>query len=90
MVNQHWWTTSFIKQFSIKLTEDRANKITNEQAKDIHERDKSHIVDSYQAACDLVNEYNWEEIQCVKDEKIRTIEDIHEEIYKIVKSQITV
>ena len=77
-------------EYSIKLTEDRANKITNEQAKDIHERDKSHIVDSYQAACDLVEEYNWEEIQCVKDEKIRTIEDIHEEIYKIVKSQITV
>ena len=72
--------------YAMKLMENRENKFTHEQEKDIHERDKSHIIDAYNAACDLVDKYNWYEVKCVKNEKIRTIEDIHEEIYaEIVK-----
>ena len=29
--------------------------------------------------------YGWNVIQCVKDDKMRSIEDIHEEIYALVK-----
>lgn len=68
--------------YAMKLMENRENKFTHQQAKDIHERDKNHIVDSYNAACDLVEKYNWYEVKCVKEDKIRTIEDIHEEIYR--------
>ena len=68
--------------FAIKLMENRENKFTHEQTKDIHERDKNHIIDAYNAACDLVDKYNWYEVKCVKNEEIRTVEDIHEEIYK--------
>lgn len=71
-------------EFALKLMEDRENKITHEQKKDIHERDKSHIVDAYNAACDLVKDYGWFEIKCVKNNEIRTIDDIHEEIFNIV------
>ena len=56
------------------------------QKKDIHESDKNHLIDAYSAACDVAKEYNWYEIKCVKDNKIRTIEDIHEEIYNEIKS----
>ena len=36
----------------------------------------------------LVEKYNWCEIKCVKDGKIRTIEDISEEVYDKIKGLI--
>ena len=73
---------------SIELMKDRENKITHESKKDIHERDKNHLKDAYNAACDVAKDYNWYEIHCVKDNQIRTIEDIHEEIYTEIKKYI--
>lgn len=75
-------------EYALKLMENRKNKFTNESKKDIHEKDKNHIIDSYNSACELVEKYNWYEVKCVKDEKIRTIEDIHEEIYEEIKKYI--
>ena len=66
---------------SLELIKDRENKFTHDNKKDIHESNKDHLIDSYNAACDVAKDYNWFEIKCVKDGKIRTIEDIHEEIY---------
>ena len=66
------------------LMKDRANKFSHETTKDIHERNPKHIEESYNAACSLIDKYNWYEVKCVKDGKIRTIEDIHEEIYNEV------
>ena len=67
---------------------DRENKFTHGTQKDIHERDSSHLIDSYNAACSLVDKYNWYEVKCVKDNQIRSIEDIHEEIYNEVEKYI--
>ena len=72
-------------EYALKLMKNRENKFTHEQKKDIHESDTSHLIDSYNAACSLVEKYDWCEIKCVKDETIRTIEDIHEEIYEEVR-----
>lgn len=73
-------------EYAIKLIENRENKITHEQQKDIHERDANHLKDAYEAACSLVDKYDWYEVKCVKDGNIRSIEDIHEEIYnEIIK-----
>lgn len=73
---------------SIELMKERENKFTHNDKKDIHESDKNHLVDAYKAACDVSKDYNWFEIKCVKDNKIKTIEDIHEEIYKEIKRHI--
>ena len=73
---------------SLELIQNRDNKFTHNTKKDIHERDKSHLIDSYNAACEVAKEYNWYEIKCIKDNNLRTIEDIHEEIYKEVKKHI--
>ena len=73
---------------SIELMENRENKFTHENKKDIHERDKNHLKDAYNAACYVAKKYNWYEVKCVKDDKIRTIEDIHEEIYNEIKKHI--
>ena len=73
---------------SIELMENRENKFTHNTKKDIHESDKNHLKDAYLAACEVAKKYNWYEIKCVKDDKIRTIEDIHEEIYNEIKRNI--
>lgn len=75
--------------YALKLIENRENKFTHAAQKDIHERDKSHIVDSYETACSLVNDYDWYEVKCVKnDSSIRTVDEIHNEIYEEVKKYL--
>ena len=75
-------------EYAIKLMENRKNKITKEEKKDIHERSPEHLKDAYEEACKLSKKYNWKEIKCVKEGKIRRIEDIHEEIYQELKNKI--
>ena len=71
--------------YAIKLIKDRENKFTHQSQKDIHEKDENHLLNSYNAACSLVNAYDWHEVKCVKNDEIRTIDDIHEEIYQEIK-----
>ena len=71
-----------------ELMKNRENKFTHDAVKDIHERNQTHLTDAYNAACSLVDMYDWCEIKCVKEEKLRTREDIHEEIFEIVNNEI--
>lgn len=73
---------------SFELMKDRENKFTHEAQKDIHERDEKHIIDSFNAACDVAKKYNWYTVDCTKNNEIRTIDDIHEEIYEEIKKYI--
>ena len=74
---------------SLELMKNRENKFTHSEKKDIHERDKNHLIDAYHAACYVAKKYNWYEIKCVnKNDEIRTIEDIHEEIYNEIEKHI--
>jgi dTMP kinase len=74
---------------SMKLMEKRENKFSHTQEKDIHERNPKYLEDSYKAACSLVPKYDWNEIKCVdENEKIKTIDEIHEEIYEVVKKEL--
>ncbi len=75
-------------EYAFKLMEKRKNKFTHEEQKDIHERDKSHIIDSYNAACEVADKYNWIKINCINENKIRTIDEIHEDIYKEIWKEI--
>ena len=74
--------------YTEKLIQDRENKITHEKQKDIIEKNKQNTIDAYNNALELLKKYNWYEIKCVKDDKIRTIEDINGEIYELVKKKI--
>lgn len=75
-------------EYSAKLMKNRENKITHEAKKDIHEKDQVYLTQAYNAACELSKEYNWYEIKCVKAGKIRTIQDINDEIFTEVKKHI--
>ena len=73
---------------ALELIRDRENKFTHQTKKDIHERDKDHIVNSFNAACDVSSKYDWYTVECVKNGNIRTIEDIGEEIYTEIKKHL--
>ena len=70
--------------FGAELMRERENKFSGESQKDIHERNKEYLKESYDNACFVAEKYNWQRISCVKDEKIRTIEEINEEIFNNV------
>lgn len=72
-------------EYAQKLMENRENKITHEEKKDIHESNKTHLQDAYNEACKLVKKYNWCEVKCFEQDRIRKIDEIHEEIFENIK-----
>lgn len=68
-----------------ELMAQRKNKITGEDIKDIHEKDISYLKKSYENACNIAKKYNWLEIKCVENGRLKTIDEIGEEIFSIVK-----
>lgn len=75
-------------EYSVKLIQNRNNKITGKIEKDIHERDAAYLKQSYQAALWLSEKYGWYRVRCVEEEHIRSVEDIHNEIFSIVSRYI--
>ncbi|ATW26459.1 dTMP kinase [Candidatus Formimonas warabiya] len=68
-------------EFSCKLMAERDNKFNGTKEKDIHERNKEYLARSYENARYIAQKYGWMIIHCVKGGSLRTIEEIHEEIY---------
>lgn len=67
------------------LMEERKNKITGDEKKDIHELNEEYLKKSYDNACSISKKYSWTEIECVEADKIKTIEQINDEIFEKVK-----
>lgn len=74
--------------FSKKLMENRKNKFTGEEKKDIHESDIDYLTKSYNNSLFIADKYNWNKINCVENDKLRSIESIHEEVYTLVKEKL--
>lgn len=62
--------------YSVELRKNRVEEA------DQHEADISHLEKAEQAYLEISEIYNFINVECVKEEKIRDIEDINEEIYK--------
>ena len=62
----------------------RREQDTHTQA-DIHEQDTAYLAACREVGRQAADFYHWQVISCVKDGAMRTIEDIHEEIYQCVK-----
>ena len=75
-------------EYALKLIANRENKFSHTQKKDIHEKDETHLKDSYNEALKLVKKYDWKEIKCIENEKVRSIDDIHEDIWKEIKKYL--
>lgn len=75
-------------EYSIKLMENRNNKFTGEKEKDIHEKDINYLKKTYKNSLYIADKYNWKKVECVENNELRSIEDISNEIYKIVKKSL--
>lgn len=71
-------------EVSRELMKNRSNKITGESEKDIHESNADYITKSYENALYVAKKCGWNVIECVKNGKLRSIEDINDEIYNLV------
>ena len=69
--------------FTEKMLRGR-EQATNTKA-DIHEKDMQYLATCRQCGRDAAAFYGWTVIQCVRDGQMRSIEDIHNEIYTAVK-----
>ncbi len=68
-------------KYAMELMKNRPNKIDSTDVKDIHEADADYLNKSYQNAVSVADKYGWHKISCVKDGKVRSIDDISEEIF---------
>ncbi|WP_163195601.1 dTMP kinase [Clostridium thermarum] len=68
-------------EYSRKLMEERLNKFTGEEKKDIHERNSKFLEESYYNAKWIAKKYNWVNIDCVENGSMLSIDEIHKKIY---------
>jgi dTMP kinase len=72
-------------EYSRKLMEERLNKFTGSEKKDIHESNSSFLQKSYYNAKVIADKYQWITIKCVEDGTMNSVEEIHNRIYDRVK-----
>lgn len=70
------------------LMKNRENKFTGGTEKDIHESNKGYLIDSYNNALKVAEKYNWNKVNCASSGNLRPIDEIHEEIYNLVKDKL--
>ncbi len=71
-------------EISRELMKDRKNKFTGGAEKDIHEGNYEYLLKSYNNACQVAARYHWDRIKCFHEGRLKTIEDVHREIYRII------
>ena len=73
-------------EYTTKLRDNRANKITGGEKQDIHEADKNHLINANMTGLIAAKILNWKVIECVNDGIMRSIEDISEEIWQTINN----
>jgi dTMP kinase len=66
---------------SRKLMQGRPNKAGTDE-KDIHERNRDYLANCYKISLEAAGQYGWKRVTCCREGILRSIEDIHEEIYQ--------
>lgn len=70
------------------VTEIRNARKQNEGvANDIHESNLEFMKKVYNSAMFIADYLGWDQIQCNKDNKMKSIEEIHEEVYMLIKKK---
>ena len=75
--------------YTIKLREGRLNKSNGEAKQDIHEADTTHLINASESGLLAAKMFNWQVIECVEDGKMRTVEDIAEEVWQRLNESVT-
>lgn len=69
---------------SIKLMESRHNKAGTKE-KDIHERNYEYLKNTYNNALDMINICGYNTVECTEGERVRSIEEIHNDILSTIE-----
>ena len=70
------------------VTEMRNGRVQNEGIKnDLHERDIDYMREVYDNAMFVANHLSWDIIECNNGDELRSREDIHNEIYRLVRKK---
>ncbi|TGE36796.1 thymidylate kinase [Desulfosporosinus fructosivorans] len=75
-------------EYSFGLISKRTNKALD-VSQDIHEADEQYLIKSYTNANRVASKYNWHKVRCISDNALKTIDEIHEEVYKLVMVEIS-
>ena len=59
---------------------------TTAETRDIHEQDTEFLKSSYQTACLAAEKCGWQRVNCIENGQIRSIENIHSQIFDLVRS----
>ena len=68
----------------------RTREAATHTSADIHEKDLNYLATCRRTGRSAAAYYNWTVIQCVENDAMRSIEDIHEEIYRHVMACLEV
>ena len=71
-------------EISDRLINSRAAKDSSRQ-KDIHEKDTSYLHHCHRAYNEVAEKYGWVKISCAQQGNLRSVQDIHEDVYQAVK-----
>lgn len=66
------------------LKKDDREYLTEGKKMDIHEEDLEHMGKAYQVALEVVQKYNWIQIDCEENNQMRSIEEINQNILDII------
>ncbi|MDD4688147.1 MAG: deoxynucleoside kinase [Eubacteriales bacterium] len=64
----------------------RSQRDTKFEGSDIHEKDREYLEKCSRAAQSIADKYGWKTVKCVVDEKLRTIEEINEEVVGLAEA----
>ena len=70
--------------YSLQLRQQR-NELKQGLTNDIHEADQTYLIQAYDNAIGIAQHQQWHTISCVANDTIRTIEDIHAEIVRVIE-----
>ncbi|AVP63108.1 MULTISPECIES: dTMP kinase [Clostridium] len=73
---------------SKRLMETRNNKFTGEKEKDIHENNYEYLLESYNNSKYISEKYGWNRIECTNEDKIKSIDQINDDIIKVITKYI--
>ena len=70
------------------VTKMRNGRVQNEGIiNDLHERDIEYMKEVYDNAMFVANHLSWDIVNCNDGNILRSREDIHEEVYRLVKKR---
>ena len=70
--------------FRLAILEERGKKVDEHKKADIHEKDAAYLENVHQCARKIADKQGWRKISADVDGRLRSIEEIRQEIYNIV------